>query len=277
MKGDDIMMTKEYINGVEFVIGKSKKFDRDFAKAERILKKKELTATDRMELLSIYNVSFHDDGKIEGAASVDSSCHGCKFCQKMRKAAEKDPTLICGYCYDDAQENRWYNTRNRHGLNLLIMSAVDYTEDELSRLSVSEITRVNSSGETPNDIFARNNIRLANTKKWAHFGYWAKNRGPVKQACEDLGKPANMKLIQSSIHIGKVDKKDDFFDYVFTVYPDEETTLAAIKGGASPCNGKKCIDCGWKCYYGTHKGDQIAEVLRVSEKKRAALVKIERR
>lgn len=266
-------MRKEYIKGVEFVIGKSKKFDNDFLRAEKLLTKKALTATDRMELLGIYATSYHDDGKIEGFSSCDSSCHGCEFCQKMMKVAEKDPTLICGYCYDHAQENRWINTRNRHGLNLLIMSATDYTEDELSRLSLTEFTRINSSGETPNDIFARNNFRIANTKKWAHFGYWAKNKAPVLQAVDDLGKPDNLKLIQSSVHIGKADKKEKYFDYVFTVYPDEETTLAAIKAGASPCNGKKCITCGRKCYLGTHKSNHIAEVLRVSEKKRAEILK----
>ena len=147
-------MRKEYINGVEFVIGKSKKFDKDFVKAEKLLTKKCLTATDRMELLSIYATSYHDDGKIEGFTSCDSSCHGCEFCQKMIESAKQDPTLICGYCYDHAQENRWINTRNRHGLNLLIMSVTDYTEDELSRLSVTEFTRINSSGETLQTIFS---------------------------------------------------------------------------------------------------------------------------
>lgn len=266
------MTTKEILNGVEFTLGKSKKFDRDFIAVYRLLSKANPTATDRIELLSLFNSSWHDDGKIELATSIDSSFNGCEFCQKMRKAAESDPTIICGSCYDAAQEARWINTRNRHGLNLLIMSAMDYTEDELRIIRASQHTRVNSSGETPNEIYARNNIRIAKINRPYKFGYWGKNTSPIQQAVEDLGKPENLALVQSSIHIGKADKIKKYFDYVFTVYPDEQSTLAAIRAGASPCNGKKCKDCCWKCYEKKHNSKNIAECLRVSEKKRAAIV-----
>lgn len=258
---------------VEFVLGASKKFDSDFQKAKALLEKKRLTRSDRLELLSIYQSSWHDDGKIEDFTSCDSSCNGCRFCDKMREAGKNDPTIICNYCYDAAQEERWITVRNRHGLNLLIMSATDYIEDELRIIKTTKFNRFNSSGETPNDIYARNCFRIANVNPLGHFGYWAKNTTPVQQAIEDLGKPKNTVLIQSSVHIGKPDKLRDGFQYVFTVYPDEASTLAAIASGASPCNGRKCIDCGRKCYIGGHKSENIAELLRVSKKKRAEIMK----
>lgn len=233
-----------------------------------------MTHADRVRLLRIYRVAFHTENKIEGASSCDSSCNGCGFCEKMREAAEKDPTMICAYCYDAAQEARWVNTENRHKLNMLIMMSVDFEEDELVIINVTEITRVNSSGDCPNTTYARNMFRIAKVNAEDHFTFWAKNHAPVQQACRELGKPANMILIKSSIRIGIVDELPEFFDYVFTVYMTEEDTLAAIRDGANPCNGKKCKDCGWKCYYGTHTGNtNIAEKLRAPKKVIDALLK----
>lgn len=260
-------------NGMEFTTGISKKFDRDFNRVTEILSKDVPNDAERMELVSIYAPAFHKDGKIEGITSCDSSCSNCGFCKAMLKAAESDPTIICGLCYDKAQEAYKIHGRNRHSLNLLIMSSMDFTETELSRIPVTDKTRVNSSGETPNAIYARNMLRIAKVNPWTHMGYWSKNTGPVVMACDDVKKPSNVVLIQSSIHIGKPAKLNKYFDYTFTVYPDEETTLAAITNGSSPCNGKKCIECGFKCYYGTHKGTDIAEVLRgVNKVKRKTIL-----
>lgn len=259
--------------GVEFVLGKSKKFDNRFYEAAPLLEKKFLTSSDRLHLISLYQTSWHDDGKIEDFTSCDGSCHACEFCKKMREAAEKDPTIICHDCYDAAQEERWVNVKNAHGMNNLIMCVTDYTEEEVARIGgITKYNRINSSGETPNEIYARNNIRIVKVNPWAKFGYWAKNVPPVQQAVEDLGKPDNCTLIQSSIHIGKADKLVEHFDYTFTCYPDELTTLAAIRRGASPCNGMKCITCGRRCYDRTHNSKNIAELTRISNAKRPALV-----
>jgi len=257
---------------IEFLTGKSRKFDADLYRVIEILDKGILTAVDRAELIRIYQSSYHDDGKIEGITSCDSSCNGCGFCQNMLEAASKDITIICGFCYDEAQERYKIHARNRHSLNLLIMMTVEFTEEELKRIPMTDLGRVNSSGETPNVTYARNMIKVVYANPYTDFGYWAKNTSPVIQAIDELGKPDNLKLIQSSIHIGKPAKLAKHFDYTFTVYPDEATTEAAIRNGSSPCNGMKCKSCGFKCYKGTHTGTDIAELLRTSKAKRKVIL-----
>ena len=263
------------VNGISFVSGISKKFDTDLFRVKSILEKPEITAADRMELIIIYAPAFHTSGKIEGITSYDSSAHSCTFCNACRKAAENNPAHICGMCYDIAQENYKVNSLNRHSLNMLIMSSVEFTETELSRLSVSKINRINSSGDTPNKTYALNMLRLAKINDFAKFAYWAKNTRDVIAACDEIGKPENMILIQSSIIIGRPAKKAKYFDYVFTVYPTKEMTAAAIETGSNECNGKKCMECGFKCYFGTHAGNNnIAEYLRgVNTEKRKEIVK----
>ena len=104
------------------------------------------------------------------------------------------------------------------------------------------------------------------------FSLWAKNTAPVIAACDKLGKPENMILIQSSILIGKPCKLAKYFDYSFTVYKDKESINKALASGANECNGKKCKTCGYKCYMGAwEKGANIAEYLRIDEKTRKAI------
>lgn len=249
------------------------KFENDLVRVNSILAKPELTFADHMQLLSIYSVSFHDSGKIEGCSSCDSSCHACAFCQKMIKAAENDPLIICGYCYDDAQETRWKNVENRHGLNMRILSTVDFTLEELATLPITAICRFNSSGDVPNEIYSRNCIRIAMSHPYAHCALWAKNVPACEKAFDELGKPSNMIFIQSSLLIGVPGKRSRYADYMFTVYPSEELTEKAIASGARECNGRKCRECGYKCYLGTwEKGANIAELLRVPEKRRGAIL-----
>lgn len=265
--------TEFKFKGMTFITGISVKFDRDLKRVVELLSNGEPNAKERLELLSIYHVAFHDDGKIEGISSCDSSCTNCEFCQSMLKAAEDDMSIICALCYDKAQEAYKIHGRNRHSLDMLIMSSVEFTESELARIPLTEITRINSSGDTPNLTYARNMIKLAKVNGWVHVGYWAKNTGHVVRACDELGKPSNLVLIQSSVHIGKPAKLCKYFDYTFTVYPDDETTEAAIRSGSAECNGMKCKECGFKCYYGTHLATDIAEVLRgVNKTKRKAII-----
>ena len=269
-------ITRATLAGVDFELGRSAKFDRDFSRVRDILSKPadDITPAERLELLTIYRPAWHDSGKIEDVMSFDSSAHGCQFCRAMQAAAATEPAHICGACYDAAQENRYPDTRNRHGLNMVIMMSLDYTREELAIVTAGAVNRVNSSGDTPNATYARNMLRMAYNTPATHWAYWAKNTGAVTAAVDELGKPANMVLIQSSPIIGVPAKLARHFDYTFTVYPDEATTAAAIEAGAMECNGRKCKDCGFACYMGKWApGANIAEYLRgVSKARRAELV-----
>lgn len=259
---------------MEFIFGKSKKFDRDYARVMEILDKgtENLTHEDHMELLRIYKVAYHEDGKIEGITSFDSSCGHCEFCQKMIKASEGNPLMICRNCYDKKQEAYKINSANRHGLNLIIMSSVRFTREELATLATTELNRINSSGETPNKTYALNMLLIMFTHPFVRFAYWTKNHIAVIAAIREVGKPKNCIFIKSSVLIGIPDELPEFFDYVFTVYPTKELCEKAIADGAAECNGLKCKECGFKCYYGTHKGTHIAEVLRGVSKEKVQLI-----
>lgn len=258
--------------GCIFVLGKYPKFDRDLDRVSAILEKETITAADRIQLLTIYKSSYHDSGKIEGVTSFDSSATNCAFCRGMRHQAEGNPAHICNACYDFAAEQYKITALNRHTLNMVIMSRIDFEPDELRIIPASLINRINSSGDIPNKTYARNMIKIALVNPLFHFGFWAKNTAALIAATDELGKPENAVYIQSSPIIGTPAEKAKYFDHVFTVYVDADAVKAAIEGGAAECNGKKCRECGYKCYLGTHGADNIAELLRgVNAKKRAAI------
>ena len=260
---------------MELVMEASKKFEKDLLTVKTILEKDVITEADRIALLTIYKAAYHDSGKIEGITSYDSTATNCAFCAQMRKAAESNPKHICNYCYDYAQEHsfRGANIVNRHTLNMLIMSNVLFTVEELRLVSASYINRVNSSGDTPNTTYARNMFNIMRAYPGFHFAYWAKHTAAVIEACEIDGKPANVTLVQSSPIIGKPAKLAKYFDIVFTVYATKEELEKALASGACECNGKKCKDCGYKCYLnGWKSGSNVAEYLRVNAETRAKII-----
>lgn len=272
-------MTKELSNmvvfmGYVFIInGKSPTFEKDLQKVMFLLSKKDLTAAERMQLLTIYQSSYHNGGKIEGVVSFDGSSHNCAFCDAMREKAKNNPAHICNYCYDYSQEEYKINAWNRHSLNMLIMSTIEFTEDELSIIPAGLIDRINSSGDMPNQIYAENMIKIAKVNKNGRFAFWAKNYVVLVRATDKLGKPENAIYVRSSEIIGRPAELPKYFDYVFTVYPDKAAVEKAIMEGAAECNGKKCKECGYKCYYGTHKSVYIAELLRgVNKDTKAAII-----
>lgn len=276
------------IRGRKFVFihnEKTANFEKDLAIVSDILEKDNdhINMIDRFNLLRVYHASYHKSGKIEEIMSYDSTATNCEYCQLMREAAANNPLHICNYCYDKAQEESYkgVNVLNRHTLNMIIFSEVEFTVDELKILPCGLRNRINSSGDVPNKTYAKNSLNLAYAFPAARFTLWAKNTVDVIAACDEIGKPANMRLIQSSPIIGKPAKLAKYFDCVFTVYATKEETAKAIANGAKACNGKKCKDCGFRCYDsvengGWEAGSNIAEYLRIaglSDDKRGDLVK----
>lgn len=243
-----------------------------------------LTDADRMALLNCINVAYHDGGKIGGCYSVDSSA-ACDFCQRMRAAALENLLIICGGCYAAADSYKEFSWR-RHKLNALILSTVLFTVEELKTLNIPDGSRVriNEDGDTVNEIHARNILRLFVAFNTCRFGYWYKNipavaaglaAEGVRTRKEKLSVYGNARFIQSSLLIGFPARPVWFTDAVFTVYPDDNTTLAAIAAGAFECNGRRCFDCGYWCYTPENNGGavpNIAEKLRCGKAARAAIM-----
>lgn len=248
--------------------------------ADILEKGDDMTPADRLALLSLVNIAYHDSGKIEGVYSVDSSA-ACEFCRKMISAAAADPLVICGCCYANAdawKEAAW----RRHQLNAKILSAVLFTVKELKTLPLPDGVRVrfNEDGDTVNETMSRNYLRIAAGRPAAFFGYWYKNAPAVEKGLHAEGirtreaLPENIRFIHSSALIGFPVRALWFDDATFTVYPDAESTLAAVNTGAHECNGKRCRACGYFCYLSRRQESavNIAEVLRCSASKRAAMV-----
>ena len=238
-----------------------------------------MTAEDRARLLQLVNVAYHVGGKIEGLFSVDS-CASCAFCQRMIAAAADNSLMICGACYaarDAYKEASW----RRHTLNARIFSAVLFSVDELQQLTIPGLLcRFNEDGDTVNETMARNYIRIVVSHPSTRFGYFYKNAAAVAAGLKAEGYtardqlPENVRFIHSSHLIGFKTSPLWFDDAVFTVYPDAATTAAAIAAGQHACNGRKCKDCGYKCYQmeRTKKPVYIAELLRCSSERRKAIL-----
>lgn len=248
-------------------------------KAETILAKKELTAFDRFELLSLLNIAYHESGKIENIASIDGTS-ACDFCDKMRKNAENNCLMVCGYCY--AWADKWKEASfRRHKLNAKILSSVLFSEDELKTLAIpSMLCRINEDGDIVNYIHAQNILKIQKTHEYIKFGFWYKNVPAVAQALKNEGienreqLPKNVVFVQSSLLIGFPAIPAWFTDCIFTVFPDKDTTEIAIANGAFECNGRKCKTCGFNCYMRERSENvqYIAEYLRTSASKRETIV-----
>ena len=232
--------------GCVFILGESKKFDRDFFQAKTILEKKTITRADRLVLISIYQSAYHTSGKIEGVTSYDSSATNCAFCKAMQEKAKGNPAHICNYCYDKNQEKYKINSLNRHSLNMLIIMTIDFDIEELAIIPAGILNRIDSAGDIPNKTYARNMIKIAKINNVGCFAFWAKNTLALISATDELGKPENAVYIRSSEIIGRPAELPKYFNYVFTVYPDKKSCEEAIKNGAAECNGKKCMECGYK-------------------------------
>lgn len=257
------------------------KFDKDVATVTSIIEKGKFTATEKMQLLSILQPSYHTSGKIEGITSIDGSAIHCEFCKSMKAAAEKDTTIVCGGCYITALDNLYKGMTARHWLNQLILSESLYTVEQLKAVYIgTEYIRINADGDMRNATQARNVLRLAKAHKGNRVTIWFKNLPAMKEAVEKEGKPRNVRIIYSACRLNDESaaamlEKYDWIDNVFIVYADKADTVKAIESGACECNGKKCKDCGFMCYaaHGWEKGI-IAECLRgVNKEKRAALKK----
>lgn len=216
-----------------------------------------------------YHIAYHETGKITGCYSFDSSATGCNFCKAMRSSGDKD--CICSECYDHIQEHDYKGSfvLPRHWLNMMIMSVYEFCDEALLSipgLPFTGIIRFNSSGDIQNYFMAANYTRIAMLLNRCICALWAKNVYAVEAAFANIGKPSNMRFIQSVCKINGVPEYiSPYADNIFTVYRKDHI-LEALRS-ASECNGKACRECGYKCYYGLHDRFNIAELLRIAGKK----------
>ena len=273
------MSAKEITAAHRLAAGRRTCREKEEAAAAILDRLPDISAADRLALLDLVNVAYHGSGKIEGCFSVDG-CASCDFCRKMISAGACNPLVICRYCYADRDSYKEFSWR-RHTLNARILSTVLFTAGELARLAIDgQRCRFNEDGDTVNETHARNLLRISYTRPGTMFGYWYKNHVAVEAGLHAEGfhtrdqLPKNVRFIHSSVLIGFRVNRTWFDDATFTVYPDAETTAAAIAGGSWACNGKRCRACGYWCYTHERRPEpiDIAELLRCKETERAAIL-----
>lgn len=205
--------------------------------------------------------SYHKDGKIEGLTSLDSACANNDFCGHMQGSEE--PEMICKYCYT---RSFWETATAAHYITGLILSEVVLTEEEAAAVAVPAImVRFNCDGELINHTHAANLLRIAKNHPVTTFTVWTKRPGILNAVIMSYGKPANLVCGISSPMINTPFRETfTWCDFVFTVYTPRGMKEALARG-EFPCNGRKCMDCGFRCYQ-RHNGAQgpvyIAEALR---------------
>lgn len=217
----------------------------------------------RIELVMIVSkaISYHNSGKIEGLHSLDTACTNNKFCPRMQ--AISDPAYICKYCYTLSM---WDTATAAHFITGLILSEILFTEQEAGLIAVPALMlRFNSDGEIINYTHALNMYRIVTAHPLTTFTVWTKRPGILNAVIMTYGKPANLVCGISSPMINTPFR--DIFtwcDFVFTVYTPRGMEEAILRG-EFPCNGRKCMECGFHCYqrHNARKGPvYIAEALR---------------
>lgn len=124
-------------------------------------------------------------------------------------------------------------------------------------MKLKSFMKVNNSTDTEYTVFEKGSSKTGNFKVIEQFTV------NYIHAIEKYGKPENAVMIQSSPFVDKAVKLARYFDYTFTVYSDKEKIENALANGACECNGKKCADCGYKCYMKAwEENANIAEFLR---------------
>lgn len=205
-------------------------------------------------------IAYHRDGKIEGIHSLDVACSNCDFCQRMQ--ASDDPRIICRLCYTLSM---WGSAKQAHAITGDILSSVKFTTEELKTIATAPgLIRINSDGELINATHAANIVRFASAHPHNVLAIWTKRPEILDGAIKREGKPANLICgISSPLINCPARTRYSWIDFVFTVYTPTAIG-AAIARGERECNGRKCMDCEFKCYKHSDKPGPVfvAELLR---------------
>ena len=192
------------------------------------------------------SVTYHKGGKIEGLFSLDVASRQCRFCESMQEAAKANPAIICRFCY---ARNEHESATRRHEITGNILSTVRIRPDEAAYIGAkAHKLRFDSDGELLNDIHADNLIAIAKANPSSTDSIWTKDADTLEGAFNRAGgKPANLICGISSPQINIPAKPREWANFIFTVYTPEGLKRALARGEYS-CNGRKCMECNYRCY-----------------------------
>lgn len=216
----------------------------------------------------LLHISDSMSGKMEGINSLSTSCLDNEFCQKMQKCKG----LICHDCFSVNVQNRYKDLQKNLINNGKVLRSEVLTEfPKLNDL----VFRIESFGETDNDIQAENYLRLIENNPNTRFGLWSKRMDIYKRVILERGSyPPNVTFMESSPRLNTEIEHHTLEGTVrhyqlgtFTVYTAD---YAIANGIEINCGNKVCRDCR-TCYSTNGDMIRIREMLKSEQKKYAKM------
>ena len=203
-----------------------------------------------------YEPTTAHTGKMKGLHSISTSplCNG-----QCLKNAELENS-ICSNCYSFKMMKQYKALAGKMARNSeRLCKPLAPAEIPENIKTPSGYFRFEAFGDVGTVTQAENYIKIATANPGIKFAAWTKNPKYYIKAVENIGKPKNLILIQSSLYINKpVKKAAACFDYTFTVYDKQ---FAKDNNTNITCGARSCANCG-KCYTGTPNSENIAELLK---------------
>lgn len=190
--------------------------------------------------------------KMDGMTSINTSVEKNEFCQGMINCGNKD--IICASCY--TRRIKYPSVEKPYANNFDYFNSTDFLPERINR----SVIRFHAIGELSSEIHFQNFVKLASVNPQTRFVLWTKRIDIINAVFAGVKKPKNLKIIRSSIHVNKPDKKVKFIDKVFTVY----TTDFIAKNGIEINCQKECKSC-MICYSAEFdKVKNVSEIIKVN-------------
>lgn len=209
---------------------------------------------------SVVKVSEDMSGKMEGIPAISTLCTKNPFCI----ARMKNGAAVCAQCFAEATTNHYANLRKNLEYNSLVLAGSVLPLELLPKFKRTIImVRFEAFGDLLNVTHMKNYINICRVNPHVNFTLWTKNPNFVKLACDEVGKPANLTIIQSSFLVNEPEEPaNEYIDKVFTVYSAEYLEFHSIE---SNCAGLDCAACA-SCYL-DKTVTEIRELLRIKNKR----------
>ena len=187
------------------------------------------------------HVSDSMSGKMAGIPSISTSCLVNPIC----KARMKDGNSICAHCFAEATLTRYKaaGVAMENNYHLLTESVLPF--DLLPVFANVAIVRIESFGDVANKTQAINYANICKVNPAVTFAWFTKNMSIVKSAFDEVGKPENVVMIESSPIMNEIKAPaNEYVDKVFTVFDDETISARQINVN---CGARCCATCR-RCY-----------------------------
>lgn len=190
----------------------------------------------------LLHITINHTGKMEGMQSLSTSAICNPNCQNNRNIDGS----ICQHCYACAMQKRYSNLTNVLVRNGETLSTDIIPCEDLPRINAA-VFRLEAFGDLINENHLINYLNICRKNPLTRFALWTKHFHVCDKVFGEMGieKPANLKIIASSLMVNQPIKRPAWADSTFTVFSSEKE--AEKLGRKINCGKRKCMDC-LRCY-----------------------------